>query len=304
MKIMKTLKIMALALALLNTACLTEQNAQKSAAYSNVGLDGVNVKLASGGATAVYKPEFIVLSSAKNPEKKLRRGDFGYKMLPGEQEGLLYTIPTWGKAEGVIDSSKMHVEDGFNPETDRGFGKDRTANYYKAAKTKTIVAQSAKLEGDKVIWTFPEDADFILTATLTIPKDASTLARVDFEFTPKKAAWYSVGYIGAPETEVAEIEEIWQATIWQEKRFPNAPYLCEAYRCTIPGTLVQAKGVTTGMLADLKFLPFEPMPKDFNSQFGVMLVSPNGKAQSSIFAPVLGNDDSNMKSGVPFNFTF
>ena len=277
-----------------------------SPAKTHIELEGTHVVIQTAdGARQSYKPEFIVIYSESNPNKKLRRGDFGYNMKPWQTQGLLYNVPTWGKPDNYTPDPSLHVEDGYNPETDRSYGDGRTANYFLAGKTILIHASSAEKKGDTIVWLFPENDRFTLKATVSHGTVGDGIPEVKMEFTPKKSGWYSVGYIGAPSNSPEAVEEIWQAHIWSELRFPNQPFLSEAFRLPIPTTLVTKDGITTGVIASPSFIPFESAPPtSAGSRFGVMLRNAAGEAQPMVFAPVLGNRDSMMKPGQDFRFSF
>lgn len=269
-----------------------------------LGLCGTTVEVTSpDGAVMAYRPCFTILSARQNPRKELRRGDFGYTLKPGETEGLLYNVPTWGQAEAFVRNDSLHVEDGFNPESDRRYGKGRTADYFRAAPRTEITAERAVRRGEGIEWIFPAHADFSLTAYLAPDRARGGMPHLTFRFVPKKEGWYSVGYTGAPAYDPDTCDEFWQPHIWQEKRFPNRPYLSEAFRAPIPGTMVTADGITTSVVADPKYIPFEATPPNSkNSRFGILVRNAAGEAQSILFAPVLGNADSQMAAGSEFVF--
>src|SRR5690606_25142549 len=100
-----------------------------------------------------------------------------------------------------------------------------------------------------------------------------------------------------------EVEEIWQPLIWQEKRFPDKPYLTLAYRCPIPSALVEADDWTVGVLAAPEEFPFDPLPLLQNSRFGIAVRDSRGNAQPQLWAPVFGGVGSEMKTGDQFGFT-
>ena len=111
-----------------------------------------------------------------------------------------------------------------------------------------------------------------------------------------------MGFAGAPAYNLAECDEIWQAMIWSEKRFPKGPYLTESYHSQLPATFVASGGVVNGLIGGSEFLPFMPLPTEKNSQFGMLARNPEGLAQSSIYAPVLGGFGSKMKRGDTHHF--
>lgn len=150
-------------------------------------LFGTTVKITSpDGAAMEYKPSFTILSAEKDPHKELRRGDFGYQLKPGETEGLLYNVPTWGKAESFVRDESQHVEDGFNPEFDRSYGKGRTADYFRAAHRTVVEAERAVPRDDGIEWIFPANDGFSLSAVLAPDDRRNGLPRLTFRFTPKK----------------------------------------------------------------------------------------------------------------------
>lgn len=276
----------------------------KSSSYKVSLQDDYSIILTTdGGVKQVFKPDFMVLCSDVHPNKMLRRGDFGFQKQDETEQGLLYNVPTWGSPDHFVLDSNLHIEDGFDPELDRAYGKDRTANYFKSAPGIKISAIGAVDQGDKIVWHFEDHDDFTFSATLFKSNAAYDFPKLQMFLTPKKEAWFSVGYLGAPSSSPNDVDEIWQAHIWQEKRFPNAPFLSESFRSSIPGTLMTVNGVTTSVIADPKYIPFEVTPPNSkNSKFGMMIRNADGDAQPIVFAPVLGNEDSKMISGEPFEF--
>lgn len=264
----------------------------------------LSVKVTSSdGVTQTYKPDFVVLTNTKNPNKAMRRGDFNFTLPEGTSQGLLYNVPTWGQPDNFKADPNLHVEDGFNPEDDRSYGPGRTANYFMASPAVKISASNAKTEGNRIVWEFPEQEAFTFTATLSESNMGGGLPKLTMELRPKIKGWFSAGYLGAPECPPEGTDEIWQGHIWQEKRFPNQPFLSESFRVSIPATLMTVDGVTTAVIADPKYIPFETQtPNSKNSQFGVMIRNNKGNAQSIVFAPVLGNADSKMAPGDCFTF--
>ena len=258
--------------------------------------------LASDGSTLTYLPSFIVIHSDTNPNKKLRRGDFAFEKDEYNQDGLLYNVPTWGVPDNYVMDNTLHVEDGFNPEHDRAYGEGRTANYFLAGNLDVVTAVSAEEVDGKIVWSFPENDSYELKAEVSV-ESKYLYPKLSFAFIPKKDGWYSVGYSGAPSAEVDEVQEIWQPHIWTEKRFPNVPFLSEAFRLPVPGTMMTASDVTNGVFADPSYVPFTNLtPTSESSQFGAMIRNAKGEAQSMLFAPVLGNKDSRMKAGDVYSF--
>ncbi len=123
-----------------------------------------------------------------------------------------------------------------------------------------------------------------------------------FRLAPRRDAWFSVGYTGAPAADPSVLEELWQPLCWQERRMPNQPFLTESGRCTLPATLATTGDVTVGVVADPGELPFQPLPTVKNSRFGVVLRDADGRARPALFAPVLGGNGSRMAAGDSYTF--
>ncbi|MEY2880205.1 MAG: hypothetical protein RLZZ15_2585 [Verrucomicrobiota bacterium] len=231
-----------------------------------------------------------------DPNIEMRWGQFLDPALRLNDTGSLYNVLTWGPKTAGTNAAAQHVEDGFDPSVDRGYGGGRTANFLAAGKLKTLRASASRSDGGKISWDFPADETATLRAELDLPPDG-TAPRLRLKATVKSDGWYSFGYMGAPEAAAADIEELWQPLIYNERRFPQEPFLEAAYRCPLPTTLVTRGGVTTGVLADPAEYPFQPLPNFANSRFGVALRNQRGLAQPMLFAPLLGGAGSRMKAG-------
>ena len=276
----------------------------KNAAYTLTVLADGSLSLVAnaGGAPARFAPQFLVLLRDDDPKVMLRRAE-----LP---QGINYSVPTWLRASGTADSSlkatatdtKITAGDGLDPATLQGSGANRTGNLFRAAASVTLTAVRTEVIGQAVHWHFPEHADFSLTAEVTLLPGRES-PRLRFVVTPKRAGFYSVGYLGAAATEPTSTQESWQPLIWQERRFPSASFLTPAFHCPLPTTLVMAQDRTYGLIAEPRELPFQPLPTFENSRFGVALRDSDGKARPMLFAPMLGGTGSLRQPGEAFTFS-
>ncbi|PAW67492.1 MAG: hypothetical protein B9S34_05275 [Opitutia bacterium Tous-C1TDCM] len=248
------------------------------------------------GAVARFAPVVAVLSARSDPNLEMRWGRFPEAAMQLNDTGSIYNVLTWGRKTGAAKTAVQHVEDGFDPTVDRGYGGGRTANLFAAGTLKTLRAEAGRSDGRKIVWDFPSDDTAAVRAELDLPPDG-TAPRLRLTATVKADGWYSFGYLGAPETPATAVEELWQPLIYNERRFPHESFLEAAYRCPLPTTLVTHGGVTTGVLADPAEYPFQPLPNFANSRFGVALRNARGLAQPMLFAPLLGGAGSRMKAG-------
>lgn len=249
----------------------------------------------SDGAVARFASVVAILAAPTDPNLEMRWGQFPEPAMKMNDSGSIYNVLTWGrKTAGAVTA--QHVEDGFDPTVDRGYGSGRTANLFAAGRLSTLHANATRSDGSKIEWTFPDDGPASIRAELDLPPDGSA-PRLRLIATARADGWYSFGYVGAPECPPAEVEELWQPLIYNERRFPQESFLEAAYRCPLPTTLVTRGGVTTGVVADPSEYPFQPLPNFANSRFGVALRNARGLAQPMLFAPLMGGIGSRLKAG-------
>lgn len=262
----------------------------------------VKLHLASDERSIPFRPSFTVFFTEVNPELQNR---------PAGIPGVSYNVVTWKvtpdslspKAElrevkrGVAQSG-----DGFDDRILQGDTAGRTANFWNAARSTELVATAAKVEDGVVRWQFPKHRSFQLEANLTLPKGrAEPVLRYTLHV--NSPGYYAIAYTGAPATPLEDAAEIWQPLIWQEKRFPDQPYLTLAYHCPLPGAMVTRDGMTWSVVADPAEFPFDPLPTAENSRFGIAVRNAKGAAQPILVAPVLGGSGSKLRSGESFSFT-
>ncbi len=247
----------------------------------------------------IFKPEFIVLYSEKDPEIALRPQRHG--------GGINYNVPTWytgvsGEEEPMLlDTKNIPVGDGFDPRILAGDTTGRTADYFHAASIVKIAANLIKADKDQIVWASRDHPSFEMEAKIELTDDINE-PLLSLEFYPKKEGFFSIGYCGAPEADTARVSEIWQPMIWQEKRFPAKSYITMSYHCPLPTALVCKDGLTLGVIADPQELPFQPLPLFKNAGFGVLVRNHQDKAQPMLFAPVLGGQGSKMAPGDTYRF--
>ena len=242
---------------------------------------------------------FVVLYNEKDPHLKFR----------GVGGGISYNIPTWTAADpekadrlntqsGTDHSS---VGDGFDPSILKGSHKGRTDDIFQAAPSFWLSAKSHSVTGYGIEFSFGNHPLFSFTALLELESGAA-FPKLSFEIKPSQSGYYSVGYVGAPGYSLSACDEIWQPLVWQEKRFPKRSHVTLAYRCPVPSAFVTEKGVTTGVVANPKEYPFDPLPTQQNSRFGIAVRDVRGLARPMLFAPALGGMESRMAAGSRYRF--
>lgn len=261
--------------------------------------DGALQVTPRGAAPLVFQPEFTVLVTRTDPKLAMR---------PSGAKEISYNVATWETAGApaqaelkTVKRSNAQGGDGFDDRILDGSTKSRTANLFASAPAVTLRAQAWEQTAAGISYTFAENADFALTATVTLPAAEPAEPVLTFTLTPKSAAYFSVGFTGAPVTPLADAVEIWQPFLWQEKRFPVQSFLTAAFQCPVPATFVRRDGTVSGVVVDVDEFPFNPLPMLENSRFGVALRTHDGAARPMVFAPVLGGAGSRRAAGEAFS---
>ena len=254
------------------------------------------VTITSAGQAYDFLPRFIVLFNSANPALALK---------PAGIAKVSYNVPTWKTADTAnADYVQQKVSesvagDGFDDKILRSKTESRTANIYRSGDRFFLKANKVIETRDSTILLFPEHPLFVLKAWI---KKQGNDVQLYFALTPKKDGFYSVGYIGAPSLGKDQVAELWQPLIWTEKRVPQLPYMTPSFMATLPTTLVNDGHNSIGVMADPRYLPFQPLPLLENSQFGLALFNDISKLQPQVFAPVMGGAGSQMKAGNSFSF--
>ena len=267
-------------------------NAQK------VSLKKQGVNISSNQKNYLFAPSFKLLYRVTDPKLAMR---------PAGIKKVKYNVPTWlaykDKKADLKDVKKSEATggDGLDDRILKGGSEKRTPNYFNSGLEIDLLAKSFKVKKDTIFWEFPTNEYINLKAHSY--KDINGFQKLVFSYITKKEGYFSVGYTGAPVYKLADVKEIWQPFVWQEKRFPDNAYLTLSYRAPLPTTFVKDDKNTIGVLATPEELPFQPLPIQKNSEFGIMVRNQNGDAQPQIYAPVLGGQNSKMKPNETFKFT-
>lgn len=219
-----------------------------------------------------FQPEFTVVVQRKGAASPFLPRGARY-VDDGPVGATNYFVPVWGKSPDYLAAAQPRYR---------------------------MRAEGVRVESGRLEWSFPSHPDFILSAYLEVREDGSE-PEIGYILQPKSDGIFSVGYVGAPKVPMGKADWIWQPLVWQEKRFPNLPYMTLEYQCPIPFVLVGEGGNSVGVGADPKEMPFR-MATGENSRFGVLVRNAAGEAQPQIYAPVLGGEGSQRKAGENYQF--
>ncbi|GAB2791969.1 hypothetical protein GCM10027275_41030 [Rhabdobacter roseus] len=235
-----------------------------------------------------------------------RPDDPGMALRPAGIPNVQYNVLSWqastsGELLQAVERNDQQQGDGFDDRILSARQEARTVQLTQAAQGTLLQPRRIEKKAGGWVLHFPAQPNYTLTAELSLaPGKAYPLLR--YELTPKKQGYFSVVYEGAPAFAPDALTDIWQPLIWQEKRFPDRPYLTAAFQCPLPTTLVSSQGTAVGVVAHPDEFPFQPLPLLDNSRFGVMLRNAQGQAQPQLVAPVLGGKESARQPGDRFAF--
>ena len=244
-----------------------------------------------------YLPEFTVIYTPKNSFMKMR---------PAGLHKVSYNVATWHSEQADMKRTKRDIAqqgDGFDDHILAGSVEHRTANIFRVGEQTVLRPTGHSIEADGcVVFTYEEQERYLLRAELLWDK-TSDRPLLTYYLTAKEKGWYSVGYTGFVGRDLAQVEQLWQPLIWQERRLPDQSYLTLAYRCPVPSAFVTVDQQTYGVVAHPSEFPFDPLPTPKNSRFGVAVRNGEGAVEPMLFAPVPGGHEGLFTAGKTHSFT-
>lgn len=192
---------------------------------------------------------------------------------------------------------KQGLTDNLNYRT---FTWDKESDMFKVLVPEILVLEQVDLTDTAALFLFRPTEQGTLKATLTLPASAEE-PLLRFEYKTAKSGYYSIGYCGAPETDPAQSDELWQPLVWTQKRFPGKSYLTPDFLCSMPLTAVRSGGRCYAVVVDPQSFPFSPLPTLRTFRFGVMLRNAAGQAQPMIWAPIAGSRESKLSQGTVYS---
>lgn len=266
----------------------TLATAQSASPDYRVRSAGNQVRIERAGAASVYEGVFTVIRADRDPQLRLS----SFASTPGEKAT---ETNAHHRTTIAVNQENYPLPGWVTPD-----GRGNTDVVYEAGTVREVRAIGSRpLPGGGLAWIFPTDPDFELAAEMRpVPGGPP---RISWKFTAKRPGWYTIGYTGGPASDPNSADAILQPLIWQEKRFPRAPLLTAEHMGGLPATLVTRDGTTSGLSVDPAESPFR-LPVFQDARFGVMLRNPEGMAQPTAFAPLLGGIGSRLEAGQSTTF--
>ena len=283
-------------------------------------VDGL-VRLQTQGLEPVtLTPEFTVLWSDTDPHCVRNPSHPNYPVAPRNAVRWLNPEPL-GALNAWIGSPEFQSVTGMSGEV-KADGKKRAWEFRDAqGKVKVRVTGNAALdttrpftvghrivmkptrtliERGRVRWDYAATSEFSLTAELSLPAGDADPA-VSFTLTPKRAAFFSVAFTGAPDASLAESLAVPQECAARgHKQFG---FVMSEADLHLPRAHVATAAGSVALVADPSECRFR-LPTIADSRFGFLLASEGGRLKPVLFAPLLGGPESKMNIGEPWRFTF
>ncbi len=249
------------------TGSLKAQSIDKNSVLaSSITNEGI-IKFTDSGIEYKFLPSFTVMYNNSDP-KINTSGASEFNTL----------VPSWK----LYNNDKLRVKD-----------------YYKTAELFAINPTTIKKNGNEFHISYPENSLFKLSAV--IKKDSRGIPELSYTLHVKNDGFFSVGYTGAPTSNQADLQQIWQPWVWQALRFPDQSYLSIDDAAPMPATMFTKGGITFSAFVSPDAIPYK-MPHGSDAKFGVLLRNQHGDAQPQVFSPVLGKPSSKLLKGAVFSY--
>lgn len=152
---------------------------------------------------------------------------------------------------------------------------------------------------DRICWEYEPREEFEFRARLELPPKQDPL--LTFTITPKRDAFFSVAFTGAPETPLRETLPVPQECDARGHR--QFDFVMSEADLHLPRAHVATASGNLALAADPGECRFR-LPAISDSRFGFLLATEGGKLKPVLLAPLLGGAESKMRQGVPWSFTF
>ena len=156
------------------------------------------------------------------------------------------------------------------------------------------------VETNRVRWEYASHAEFTFTAELKLPVGQGD-PEITFTLTPKRNAFFSVAFTGAPDAALAETLPVPQECDARGHKLFN--FVMSEADLHLPRTHIATASGNVALVADPQECRFR-LPTIADSRFGFMLENQNGRLKPVMFAPLLGGPESRMRAGIVWQFAF
>ena len=170
-----------------------------------------------------------------------------------------------------------------------------TVGQHAVMKPERSVTQAGRFR-----WTYAPTAAFTLAAELHLPAGEAD-PELTYTLTPKRAAFFSVAFTGAPQTPLADTRPVPQECASRGHR--QFDFVMSEADLHLPRAHVATEAGNVALVADPRECRFR-LPTINDSRFGFLLQQESGTLKPVLLAPLLGGAESKRQAGEAWRFVF
>ena len=259
---------------LIGIAIQAQANLRNSQYTLELAADDVVVAKVSGMPPQRIRGEFTVLWSETDPSAKRDASHPGYAIAP--RVAVRWRNPA-------------------NPSRLSDFVSPFSVGHRVVMKPVRVWA-----EANRIRWEYDTTREFTLAAELRLPEGKGA-PLVRFTLTPKRDAFFSVAFTGAPDAALPDTVHVPQEC--DARGHKQFDFVMSEADLHLPRAHVATSDGNIALIADPQECRFR-LPTFADSRFGFMLSSEGGRLKPVLLAPLLGGAESKMSAGKSWGFTF
>jgi hypothetical protein len=298
---------------------VTSAEPRNDHATAEVLPDGTVVLRVKGMTPQRVVPEFTVLTCDRDPKIHRNASHPNYPIAPrtavrwlsvsepAEELNAWLASPAMKQAVGLAarvlgepGARTWEYRDASGKEVVRVTGRsaDGTTRPLAVGDKIVVRAAQARFQGNCVQWEFPDNDRFRLSAELRLPP-ADGDCSLTLELTPKREAFYSVAFTGAPSVARAAMLPAPQECAGRNLR--QGDFVFSEADLKLPRAQTVTHEGCVALVVDPAECRFR-LPGLDDSRFGLMLRFAGDTAQPVVLAPLLGGAESRRKAGQTWKF--
>jgi hypothetical protein len=256
-------------------------------------------------------PDFVVLHSAKDPGYSRNPSQPNHPVAPRNAVRWAHNRETpasanaWLQASGVEGKVTADARGNWTwsypgIKAITGAKARQTSRPFMVGENTALHAAGASEAEGVIRWTFAPQPDFEFAAELRLPPGAGDPA-LTFTLTPRRTAFWSVAFTGAPAAEFSKTRAVPQECAARGHRQFN--FVMGEADLRLPRAHVATAAGNIALVVEPAESPFR-LPTGLNARFGLMLQHAEGKLQPLLFAPLLGGAESRRDAGAAYRFAW
>jgi hypothetical protein len=318
---MKYYRVIACLLALGLPLTALSQSVLRNGRYTlQVTAEGAVVVQVQGMPPVRLRPEFTVLWSEADPQCRRNPSHPNYMVAPRdavrwrkpndplEALNTWLTSPEMKTATGLSGSVRAEESTGrvweFRDAQGKVTARVTGEHAFDTPRPFTVGTQvlmrpvRSISERDRVRWEYAPQPEFTLSAELALPAGEAD-PELSFTLIPRRNAFFSVAYTGAPAVAVKDTLPVSQEC--EARGHKQFNFVMSEADLLLPRVQVSTVAGNMALVADARECRFR-LPSMANTRFGLMLACEQNRLKPVLLAPLLGGPESQMRAGEPYRF--